>query len=169
MRHLPIALLACALAPPAFAVDREFNDIVRAISDEFGARPMHIPLFGLVQAVAFVARPAGASRINLAVFEDLNTGDRSAANLLQAVQKAVGRGWEPFVTVQSRRPGAEEVVAVYMRPEGRHCRLLVTSIERHEATVVELRLNPEALEHWISSPRESAQSTHGRNLGAGDE
>ena len=169
MRRLSIALLACALgSPAAFAVDREFSDIVRAISDEFGTKPMHIPLFGLVNVVAFVARPAGTSHIDLAVFENFRAGDRRTSDLLQSVKKAVGRGWAPFVTVQTHRPGSEEVVAVYMRTEGKHCRLLVTSIEHSEATVVELRLNPEGLQRWISCPLESARSTHGRH-GAGDE
>ena len=122
---------------------------------------MSIPLFGLVNAVTFVVRPAGASRIDLAVFENLDLGNRSERDLDQMIQRSVGRGWTPFVQVHSRKRGGEEVVLVYMRTEGKNCRLLVTSIERAEATVVELRLNPEGLLRWIASPQESAHSTHG--------
>jgi hypothetical protein len=162
MRRLPLLLAACTLAAPAaFAVDRQFSDIVRAISDEFHTRPMHIPLFGLVNAVTFVARPAGTSHIDLAVFEHIDTGDRTGRDLQQIVQRAVGRGWQPFVQVHSRHHGGEELVMVYMRPEGRECRLLVTSIERSEATVVQLKLNPDGLQRWISDPEGSARSTHG--------
>ena len=56
MRRL---LLLLALSPATFAVDRQFGDIVRAISDEFHTKPTRIPFFGLVNVVAFVARPAG--------------------------------------------------------------------------------------------------------------
>ena len=127
------------------AVDREFSDIVRAISDEFRAQPTRIPLFGLVNAFTYVVRPAGTSHIDLAVFEKLNVRHHDGAELSDAIQRAVGRGWAPFVQVHSRRHGSDEVVLVYMRSEGRNCRLLVTSIEREEATVVQLKLNPEGL------------------------
>ena len=157
MRRL---LLLLALSPAAFAVDRQFGDIVRAISDEFHTRPVHIPFFGLVNMVAFAAHPAGTSHIDLAVFEHLDTSDRTGRDLQQLVQRAVGRGWQPFIQVHSRRHGAEELVMVYLRPEGRSCRLLVTSIERDQATVVELKLNPDGFERWISDPEESALSSH---------
>ena len=157
MRRL---LLLLALSPATFAVDRQFGDIVRAISDEFHTKPTRIPFFGLVNVVAFVARPAGASHIDVAVFEHLDTSDRTGRDLQQLVQRAVGRGWQPFIQVHSRRHGAEELVMVYLRPEGRSCRLLVTSIERDQATVVELKLNPDGFERWISDPEESALSSH---------
>jgi hypothetical protein len=170
MRRIGILLIAGTLcSQAAFAVDREFNDIVQAISVEFGTRPLRIPFFGLVNAFTFVVRPAGTSHIDLAVFEKLNTGDRDGRDLQAMVRRAVGRGWTPFIQVHSRRSGSEELVLVYMRMEGRSCRLIVTSIERGEATVVQLKLNPDGLQRWISSPRESAHSTRGSRASLGDE
>lgn len=161
MRALRIAIVSAVFCSPAvFGVDRQFSDIVRAISDEFGARPMRIPLFGLVNAVTFVVRPAGTSHIDLAVFEHLDRRNRTGRDLEDIVQRAVGRGWAPFVQVHSRRNGKEELVLVYMRPEGRDCRLLVTAIEPEEATVVQLKLNPEGVRRWIQAPGESARSSH---------
>lgn len=155
MRTLGTVLIACALAPAiAHATDREFKDVVEAISDEFHARPTHIPLMGLVNAVTFVARPAGTKHVAIAVFENLDSRDRDGRELAQSIRRAVGGAWKPFVQVWSRH--GEETVLVYMRMEGRDCRLLVTSIEPSEATVVELKLNPEALQKWMVSPRESA-------------
>jgi hypothetical protein len=161
MRPLSILLLAGALcSPAAWAVDREFKDVVRAISDEFHTRPMHIPLFGLVNMVTSVAHPAGVTHIRLATFENLKPRD-GGPDLSVVVRAAVGRSWTPFVQVHSRRKGREETVLVYLRSEGSDCRLLVTSIESTEATVVELKLNPEGLSRWISLPRESAHSSPG--------
>ena len=170
MQPVGMIMIACTLGcPAAFGVDREFNDIVRAISDEFRTRPMRIPLFGLVNAFTFVVRPAGTSHIDLAVFENLNTRHQDERDLEEAIQRAVGRGWTPFVQVHSRRHGSEDIVLVYMRTEGHNCRLLVTSIERDEATVVQLRLNPEGIQRWISSPRESAHSSRWNRTNFGDE
>jgi len=136
---MAILAFGCAMAN---ATDREFKDVVAAISDEFHTRPLHIPFFGLVNVVTYVARPAGTKHIDLAVFENLDSRD-----LPQAIRRAVGGAWKPFVQVWSHR----ETVLVYVRMEGRDCKLLVTSIEPNEATVVQLRLNPEALQRWLAA------------------
>ncbi len=153
MKSLCLLLLACV---SAHAADREFKDVVRAISDEFQTRPMHIPLLGLVNTFTAVARPAGTRHIDIAVFENLNARDRVRGNLPETIRRAVGGGWKPFIQVRSSRNGSDENVFVYMRQQGRDWKLLVTTIERNEATVVQLMLNPDALERWMASPVESA-------------
>lgn len=158
MRTLTTVIFACTLgSAAAHATDREFKDIVNAISDEFHARPLHIPFFGLVNVVTFVARPAGTRHIDLAVFEDLDTRDRDSHDLTLSVRRAVGAAWKPFVQVWSHHNGRDETVLVYTRVEGHDCKFLIASFEPNEATVVELRLNPDALEKWIMSPRISAR------------
>jgi hypothetical protein len=156
-----VAVLAF-LTPAAQAVDRDFKEIVQALSYEWRAKPTRIPLMGLVNFVSFVARPAGVRHIDIAVFENLNGRGVMSADLLARVEQTVGRSWKPFVKVVSRRKGSEETVLVYMRTEGRDCNLLVTSVERNEATLVHLRLNPEGLERWISEPRDSALNIRSR-------
>ncbi len=51
-----------------------------------------------------------------------------------------------------------ETVIVYMADvsrgdAGRECRLLVITLEPEEATVVEVKLNPEGLEVWLNGDR----------------
>lgn len=158
MRTLGMVVLACGLATAsAHATDREFRDVVDTLADAFHTRPTHIPFFGLVNVVTFVARPAGTKHINLAVFENLNY-DRDGRDTIRLVRRAVGEAWKPFVQVWSHRDGHEETVLVYLRMEGHDCRFLVTSIEPNEATVVELKLNPDALQRWLVSPEMSAHS-----------
>ncbi len=158
MRVLPLLLCACTLGcGAARATDREFKDIVAAISDEFHTRPMHIPLFGMVNMVTFLVRPAGARHIDLAVFENLNSRSRDGQDLTHAIRGAVGSAWKPFIQVWSSAKGRHETVLVYMKTEGRYCKLLVTSVEPNEATVVELKLDPAGLQRWMTSPRESAR------------
>lgn len=147
-----ILAFTCAMAS---ATDREFKDVVAAISDQFHTRPLHIPFFGLVNVVTFVARPAGTKHIDLAVFENLESRDRDGRDLSQSIRRAVGGAWKPFIQVLSNHRGRSETVLVYMRMDGHDCKLLVTSVEPNEATVVQLRLNPEALQRWMTSPRDS--------------
>jgi hypothetical protein len=151
-------ILFCLLASVSLrAADREFTDVVRVISDEFHTRPTSIPFFGLVNIFTETLRPAGTRHIDLAIFEHLSSHDRQGRNISEAILNAVGRSWKPFVQVRSR----EETVFVYMRQEGHDWRLLVTSIERDEATVVQLRLNPEALAKWMNDPEHCARHWHG--------
>src|ERR1043165_987561 len=122
MRILAACLL---LSVSASAADREFRDVVDAISNRLHTRPMHIPMFGLVNMVAYVVRPAGTKHIDLAVFENLDSRDVDGRDLAALVRGAVGGSWKPFVQSRTDR----EMVSIYLRPEGNDCRLLVVSIE----------------------------------------
>jgi hypothetical protein len=125
---------------------------VRAIGDEYHARPTRIPLFGMVNAFAAVVHPAGAKHIELAVFENLD-GYHSA--LPDAIRRAVGSSWTPFIQVRSNRD--RETVYVYMRQAGRDWKLLLVSMERAEATVVELLLDANGLARWVADPEHHAR------------
>jgi hypothetical protein len=163
MKSLPVAFIASCLltAASAQAADREFTEVVRVISDEFHTRPTSIPMFGLVNLITAAVHPAGTRHIDLAVFEHLSDRDRQGRNLPEAILNAVGRSWKPFVQVRSRRNGREETVFVYMRQEGKEWKLLVTAVERDEATVVQLLLNPDALARWMASPERCARHWNG--------
>ncbi len=159
-------LLAGLLASvPAYAADREFTEVVRVISDEFHTRPMSIPMFGLVNLVTAAVHPAGTRHIDLAVFEHLSDRDRQGRNLSEAMLNAVGRSWRPFVQVRTRKNGGEETVLVYMRQEGKEWKLLVTAVQRDEATVVQLLLNADALARWIANPDHCARHWNGDPTG----
>lgn len=161
MTRLSVVAMCLLGAASLQAADREFTDVVRVISDEFHTRPLSIPFFGLVNVVAAVAHPAGARHIDLAVFENLQSRDRDGRNLPESILNAVGRSWKPFVQVRSHRKGHEETVLVYMRQQGKDWKLLITAVERNEATVVQLLLNPDALARWMAAPERSARHWNG--------
>jgi len=160
MKAIPLVLTLLS-AVSAYAADREFTDVVRIISEEFHTRPTSIPMFGLVNLFTAAVHPAGTRHIDLAVFEHLSDHDRQGRDLPEAIMKAVGRSWRPFVQVRSHRNGREETVFVYMRQEGKEWKLLITAIENEEATVVQLLLNADALARWITSPEHSARHWNG--------
>ena len=154
-------MLSCAVVQGA---ERGFDDIVRAISDQLHMRPMHIPFFGLVNLATFAVHPAGVKHIDLAVFENLDVDEHTARGIAEAMRNAEG-GWKPFVQVRSwkhgdpeTKHGDQETVIVYMAADRSDCKLLVMTFEAHEATVVEVRLNPEALQVWLNHPEETASN-----------
>jgi hypothetical protein len=157
MKSVPVLAAFLLGSISAQAADREFTEVVRVIADEFHTRPMSIPMFGLVNMFAAAVHPAGTKHIDLAVFEHLGARDREGRNLPESILSAVGRSWKPFVQVRSHRNGYEETVFVYMRQQGNDWKLLVTAVERDQATVVQLLLNAEALAHWMESPEHYAR------------
>jgi hypothetical protein len=136
--------------------EHEFNDIVRAISDELHTRPLHIPFFGLVNLATSVAHPAGVKHLDLAVFEDLDLDDHAVKDLAEVIRKSAGGRWKPFVQVRSH----EETVIVYMQEDRADCKLLVTTVETGEVTLVEVKLDPEGLQVWLNHPESTALHQH---------
>ena len=61
--------------------------------------------------------------------------------------------------VRSSKQGREETTLIFMRIENGDARLLVTTIEPREATVVHLKLNPAGLRRWMDRPRGEASSS----------
>jgi hypothetical protein len=145
------AVATLAFSIPAHAADREFKDIVSAICEEFQTKPMHSPLMGLVSGFVKVAHPAGAKQLDLAIFEDLDPSKGSGRNLAESVRSAVGRWMQPMVQDHETKNGQDETVLVYMFEKGKDANVLTVVIERDEAIVTEVRLNPEAMRKWISS------------------
>ena len=145
------ALAGFALCMPANAADREFKDVVAAICEEFQTKPMHIPLMGLVSGFVKMAHPAGAKQLDLAIFEDLDPSKGSGRNLAESVRAAVGRWMQPMVQDHEMKNGQDETVLVYMFEKGKDANVLTVVIEADQAIVTELRLNPEAMQKWISS------------------
>jgi len=139
----------CASASPA---DREFKDVVAAISEEFQTKPMHIPLMGLVSGFVKVVHPAGTKQLDVAIFEDLDASKGSGRNLVESVRSAVGRWRQPMVQDHERRNGQDQTVLVYMFEKGKDANILTVIVERDEAIVTEVRLNPEVMQKWTSSP-----------------
>ena len=154
MQFRRLLLLTCVVGVlTAQASEREFRSIVRAISAEYNTTPRHIPFFGLVNVVTFFVKPAGAKHIDLAVFDNLGDCSRAGGDLSIAIRHAVGPGWNPLLRTRSRHHGEEQLVYVYTRPEGKDWRFLLTTVERDNATVVDLTLDPKAAERWFADPR----------------
>jgi hypothetical protein len=139
-------MLSCAVAQGA---EREFDDIVRAVSDQLHARPLSIPFFGLVKFATSVAHPAGVKHLDLAVFEDLDLDEHAVRNIGEAVRRSAKGSWKPFVEVRSRT----ETVIVYIHEDSVDCKLLVTAVEAEEVTLVEVKLNQETLQVWLNGDR----------------
>lgn len=136
-RVLPLLLLAGGMAPVVQAGD--FDTMVARFSRESGAQRTKIPFFWVAQAAVELAHPAGASELNLAVFEHASIEPRRFREL---TDDAVGGIWKPIVRTRSRDG---ESTNIYARPAGREMHLIIATLSQGEATFVEVSVEPEAL------------------------
>jgi hypothetical protein len=126
------------------AGDRDFDALVRGIETDYGVSRTRIPLMGMVNFFVKVSRPGGGRELRLALFETprLNSLDTDLENRLAP-------GWRPFVRVISK---GREATAIYANPTGKHFKLLIATLESHEATLVQVSLSQKALKQWLTDP-----------------
>ncbi len=146
-----LALVAAlSVFPPAsLAGDRQFRAVVERLELHYQKRPMRF--MGLLSFVANRVRPAGVKNIRFAVFEDLDSTLQPPDSELDALmQEVAGPEFHPFVRVRSHRDG--EQTFVYAREVGRNSELLVVCLERDEACVMKIKVDPEEMSKWIDDP-----------------
>lgn len=141
--RLFLGVLTLFVALPLASPASEFDWLVREFSRESGAKQTHIPFFGLVRVAVAVSHPAGTSELKLAVFEHTNLDSPRFSALTDAV---VGRAWKPMVRVRSRNG---ESTNIYVQTDGKNLRLLIASLDREDATFVQVRIRPEELMKFV--------------------
>ncbi len=132
-------LLLLPLPVPA----NEFDWLVREFSRESGAKRVNVPFLGLANFVVKVGHPAGTSDMKLAIFE---RGDLEGPRFTSLTDSAVGGSWKPMIRVRSKDG---ESTNIYVRTDGKHLNILITSLDDDDATFVQVRLEPQALMKFI--------------------
>jgi len=121
----------------------EFDWLVREFSRESGAKRVHVPFLGLANFVVKVGHPAGTSDMKLAIFE---RGDLEAPRFTSLTDSAVGGSWKPMIHVRSKDG---ESTNIYARTDGKHLNLLITTLDDDDATLIQVRIEPQALMQFI--------------------
>lgn len=136
--------------------DSEFDHVVKAIEVHYHTKRTHIPFLGVANLVVKVAHPGGASEVKLAVFEDLKSiGEDDERELDQFMHDFSSSRLRPLVRVHSQRDG-ESIYMYAQDDEARSTRMLIATFQRDQATVVEVKVDMNALIKWIGSPDEAS-------------
>jgi hypothetical protein len=138
-----MALLSLVAALPLVSPASDFDWLVRDFARESGVQPLHIPMFGLVRFVVAVVEPAGASELNLAVFEHAHFDPERFREL---ADHAVGPSWKPMIRVRS---GDRETTEIYAQTGEQRLRLLIAALDQHDATFVEVRVKPQEVMRFV--------------------
>ncbi len=142
-----IALCALAISFSPALPASEFDWLVREFSRESGAQQTHVPLFGLVRFSVALAHPVGTSELRLAIFEHASVAPQTFSDLTDMI---TGIQWKPIVRVRSRDG---ESTNIYAQQKDNDLRLLITSLEKHQATFVQVRIKPDQLIKFVDDHR----------------
>lgn len=134
------------------ANDRAFSIVAAHLKARYKAKQRRIPFLGFANFALKLARPAGVKSFKLMVFEDLHEATfASGAELNNILRNALDQEWQPLVRIYSRKNN--EQTYIYAASEGKNVKLLVVALQPTEATLVRVKLNPNALVKFMDNPQ----------------
>jgi len=144
-----------------------FNDVVKVIEQFYHVKHQSIPLLAraAMKAMRTGARIKGgdykrlaeAGSVRVALFEDQEFDSRGQiASFKTSIQRALDANWSPLV--QTLAAKEEEQNHIYIRDAGDKFHVLVITISRHDAVVVQATIKPDILARLMKDPNEMGKS-----------
>ena len=158
---LMIVMLLSGRPATSLAHGDGFNDAVKIIEQFYHVKHQNIPLLARagVKAVRSAARMKGgdykrlaeAGSVRVAFFEDQNFDSRGQiVTFKQSMQATLAGTWSPLV--QTLAPKNEEQTYIFIRDAADKFHVLIVTIDRHDATVVQATVSPEILAQLMKDP-----------------
>jgi len=148
--------------------DRDgFSDAVKLVEQFYHVKHQNIPLLARagMKAVRTAAQVRGgeyqklseAGSVRVAFFEEQTFDSHGKiASFKSAMQNALTDQWSALV--QTLAPKTEEQTYVYVRDAGKNFHVLVITIERREATVIQASVAPQILAALLKNPDEMGKA-----------
>jgi hypothetical protein len=163
-----IAVLSLALILPVAMVQAkgdDFKSVVKMIEQFYGVKHQGIPFVAKagMKVATTVARIKGgtarrlaeAGSVKVAVFED-QAFAREFTPFRAALNAAMNETWTPLI--QTLSANDEEQVYIFVRESGAKFNVLVITIERRDATVVQVTLSPKHFAELMKDPEGTGKS-----------
>jgi len=145
----------------------DFGAVVKLIEQFYHVKHQSIPLLARasMKAATTAARIKGgeykrlaeAGSARIVFFEDQDFHWRGGiTDFRKSLTTAVGQTWSPLI--QTLSPKEEEQTYIFVRNEGDKFNVLVVTIERREAVVVQVNLKPSTLAQLLRDPDEMGKA-----------
>lgn len=162
IRIAVILIVTLGFAPVVQAKGDDFNSVVKLIEQFYGVKHQGIPFLAKAgMKVATTAakikggtakRIAEAGSIKLAVFED-QSFDKEFTQFRASLNSAMSETWMPLIQTIS-----DDQAYIFLREGGEKIHVLVITISRRDATVVQATLSPKNLALLIKDPEGTGKS-----------
>jgi len=148
-----LSLTASAQSKPFVPKGKGFNDVVKHLEKNYGAKKTKIPMLGLAKFAIWMVRPAGVKSFKLAVFEDQNFVSRSeTSSFSQAMRQSFAKDWSPLVQISSKRDGNSHTF-IYIRQTKKDIEFALATLQENEAVVLQAKFNPDAAAKFLENPK----------------
>ena len=145
----------------------DFGAVVKVVEEFYGVKHKGIPFLAKagIKTATVAARLAGGSKkrlaeagsVKVAMFEDQELNPKGRIASFRANLKAtLAERWLPFIQVLSLNEGAQTYV--FLRDAGPKYTVLVVTIEKHDAVVVQVNLAPQTLAMLMQNPNEMGKA-----------
>lgn len=159
--------LASVLVSTADARGDDFGAVVKVIENYYHVKHTGIPFLAKagIKTARVAARIAGGSKkrlaeagsVKVAFFEDQEFNSMgSLANFRRTLKATLVENWLPFIQVLSL--GDEEQTYIFLREDGAKYNVLVVTIQKREAAVVQVDLAPQTLAMLMQNPNEMGKA-----------
>ncbi|MFN0110112.1 MAG: VWA domain-containing protein [Blastocatellia bacterium] len=130
-----------------------FNDVVKHLEKNYGAKKTKIPMLGLAKFAVWMIRPAGVKGFKLAVFEDQDFAKRTETlSFSQIMRQAFKKDWSPLVQFSSKRDGDTHTF-IYVKQSKKDVEFAVATLGENEAVVIQAKFNPDAAAKFLENPK----------------
>ena len=164
---LIIATIICSLTSRTLARGDDFQTVVKMIEQFYHVKHQSIPFLARagMKAATTAARISGGQRkriaeagsVKIAFFEDQDFSSRGRIGAFKSsMNGALVTSWSPLV--QTLSPKDEEQTYIYLRDAGQKFHVLVITIDRREATVVQATIAPGVLAMLLKDPNEMGKA-----------
>lgn len=146
-----LVVLVCSAPPTSAQENREFELVGNHVKTQYRARRKPTPFMGVANLAVKIVRPAGVKSFKLAAYEDLHDSTSVGhAELDAGIRRSLGEEWQPLVRIHSR---AGEQTIVYAREAQKDVNLMIVIVDESEATVLRVKVTPQALARWMENPK----------------
>jgi hypothetical protein len=154
------------LAPGQLRAD-DFGKIVHKIETSYHVHRNYRFLMGFARVVVKCTGGfTGVGAFKIALFENQRLFSANPdSGLDDVVQSAGEHGWQSIIKSYSRHN--DEHAYIYARPEGKDLKLLIVSVERNEAVVIQVKINPDKLSRFIDEHEGGGHHAGGETDDAG--
>jgi hypothetical protein len=164
-RFATFVLILLLSAAVAHAKNDDFKSVVKMIEQFYGVKHQGIPFLAKagMKVVGTAARIKGgtarrlaeAGSIKLAVFEDQEFNGEFT-KFRSSLNAALIQTWMPLI--QTLSATNEEQTYIFLRSSGEKYNVLVITIEKRDATVVQVTLSPKNLALLMRDPENAGKN-----------
>jgi hypothetical protein len=161
LKMLTIGIFLLALAHATAAAADGFGAVVKLVEQFYRVKHQGIPLLARagMKAATTAARIKGgeakrlaeAGSVKVAIFENQEFDSHGAiTDFKTSISRTLGTDWVPLV--QTLSPKEEQQTHVFLQEAGDKFHVLVVSIDKRDAAVVQVTLKPATLAMLMQNP-----------------